>query len=361
MPIAVSGSNIVFADGSSMASGFTGFKNRIINGAMVIAQRGTSFAGLTSSNTDGWPADRFRLRNSDSVSVLTVSQVADAPSGFVYSARAQVTTINATPNSETFIEQIIEGNNLLGLAYGTASAQSFTLSFWVKASVTGTYNIWMYSPSSAKAVGFSYAVSSANTWTQISATISGDTAAALASDNSAGLYIRWYLDVAASAIGPLNATWSTSNISNRMVSGSVRLTSTLNATYQITGVQLEAGTTSSSFEYRDYGNELRMCQRYFINERLQGYGLSGFCDTTTTAIFYLTFKQTMRGDPSLTAPGTWEVRRGNVNASSATIGSPQVTPDGARVNVTSSSLTVGHGVGLTAGSGIAYLQFSAEL
>jgi hypothetical protein len=287
-----------------MASGFTGFRNRIINGAMVIAQRGTSFAGLTSSNTDGWPADRFRLRNSDSVSVLTVSQVADAPSGFVYSARAQVTTINATPNSETFIEQIIEGNNLLGLAYGTASAQSFTLSFWVKASVTGTYNIWMYSASSAKAVGFSYAVSSANTWTKISATIFGDTAAALASDNSAGLYIRWYLDAAASAIGPLNATWSPSNLNNRMVSGSVRLCSTLNATFQITGVQLEAGNTSSSFEYRDYGNELALCQRYFQSLTYgtgnATYGPYGLCRNGLTVCHIAYLPVQMRTAPTAT-------------------------------------------------------------
>jgi hypothetical protein len=250
--------------GFSLGAGnSSSFKNRLINGEMDIAQRGTSFTGINNSNTDAWPADRFRCRNTDTVGTLTVSNVADAPAGFINSARVQVTTVNATPNNETFIEQIIEGNNLTGLAYGTASAQSFTLSFWAKVSVTGTYNVWIYNPNAGKAVGFSYSVSSANTWTQISATIAGDTVSALASNNSEGIYIRWYLDSQASGIGPLNATWSTSNISNRMVAGSVRLLSTLNATYQFTGAQFEVGTVATSFDYRPFGTELVLCQRYY--------------------------------------------------------------------------------------------------
>jgi hypothetical protein len=239
------------------------FKNKIINGAMTIAQRGTSFSGITVSNTDGWPADRFRLRNSDSVSVLTVSNVADAPAGFVNSAKAEVTTINATPNNETFIEQVIEGNNLLGFGYGTSSAQSFTLSFWVKASVVGTYNVWFLNAAPSKAAGATYTVTVANTWQKVSMTIAGDTAAAIASNNSAGIYVRWYLDIGAPGIGPLNAVWSASNVGNRMVSGSVRLCSTLGATFYLTGVQLEVGTQATTFDNRSIGTELLLCQRYY--------------------------------------------------------------------------------------------------
>jgi hypothetical protein len=237
------------------------FKNRIINGDMVIAQRGTSFTGITNGSK-AWPADRFNVLNADTVSVFSAAQVADAPAGFVNSIRAQVTTINATPNQETFIEQIIEGVNCEGIAYGTASAPPVTLSFWIKASIAGVYNVWIYSQSSAKSIGSSFTVTSANTWQFISLTFVGDTATALASNNGAGIYIRWYLDINSGGIGPLNSSWSSSN-TNRMVSGSVRLASTLNATYQLTGVQFELGSTATSFDNRPYTTELALCQRYF--------------------------------------------------------------------------------------------------
>lgn len=238
------------------------FKNRMINGAMTIAQRGTSFTGITSGNNRQFAVDRFNVTNQDNTSVYSGAQVVDAPPGFVHSIRAQVTTINATPNSESYIEQVIEGFNCAGLAYGTASAVPVTLSFWVKVSIVGTYNVWMFSASSAKAIGSSFSVTSANTWQFVSMTFAGDTASALASDNGHGIYVRWYLDVNNAAIGALPSTWST-NVTPRMVSGSVRFASTLNATYQLTGVQFEAGSSASSFEYRPYSTELQLCQRYF--------------------------------------------------------------------------------------------------
>jgi hypothetical protein len=281
------------------------FKNKIINGAMTFAQRGTSFTGIGTGNTIAYPADRFKVSNNDSTSVFSASQLTDAPAGFINSIRAQVTTINATPNSETFIEQVIEGNNLLGFAYGTAAAQSFTLSFWVKVSIAGQYNVWMYNNSGAKAVGFSFTVSSANTWTKISATIAGDTASAFSSDNSAGLYIRWYLDAANVAIGTLPSTWSSTDVNIRMATGSVRLTSTLNATYQLTGVQLEVGTQATTFTTAggSYGAELALCQRYLpvyqgSNGAFAGVVGSGMAYATSAAIIEYKFKVTPRTPPT---------------------------------------------------------------
>jgi hypothetical protein len=288
---------------------YTGFKNKFINGDMTIAQRGTSFTGITVSNAQAFPADRTKVRNVDTVSVLSAAQLADAPAGFINSIRAQVTTINATPSQETFIEQIIEGTNCEGLAYGTASAQPVTLSFWVKTSIAGIYNVWMYSESAVKSIGSSFTVTSANTWQFVSLTFVGDTAVALASNNGPGIYVRWYLDVPNSAVGPLNSTWSSSN-TNRMVSGSVRFTSTLNATYQITGAQFEVGSTATAFDYRPYGTELALCQRYFETSYTSGFALGSTSDTnggigwfasgtpyTGTPVCY---RVTKRSSPTLT-------------------------------------------------------------
>jgi hypothetical protein len=276
---------------------YTGFKNKLINGDMTVAQRGTSFTGITVSNAQAFPADRFKVRNVDTVSVLSAAQLADAPAGFINSIRAQVTTINATPNQETFIEQIIEGTNCEGLAYGTASAQPVTLSFWVKTSIAGIYNVWMYSDSAVKSIGSSFTVTSANTWQFVSLTFVGDTAVALSSSNGPGINVRWYLDVPNSAVGPLNSTWSSSN-TNRMVSGSVRFTSTLNATYQITGTQFEVGSTATAFDYRPYTTEVQLCQRYFQNSATRYEYVVGVTGSVCATIVSLPV--TMRTAPTVT-------------------------------------------------------------
>ena len=277
------------------------FKNRIINGACTIAQRGTSFTGLTSGG-NAFPVDRFRVSNSDTVSVVSASQVTDAPAGFVNSIRTQVTTINATPNNETFIEQIIEGFNTNGFAYGTSSAVSLTLSFWVKASVAGIYNVWFLNAAATKNVASSFTINSANTWEYKTIIISGDSVSALATDNTASFYVRWYLNAQNALVGTLDSTW-TAGGGNRLATGSVRFTSTLNATYQITGVQLEVGTQATTFTTAggSYGAELALCQRYYyrLGTSISGsmYGV-GWNVTTTQALALITFPVTMRTAPS---------------------------------------------------------------
>jgi hypothetical protein len=333
----------------------TGFKNRIINGAMVIDQRN---AGAAVTTTGTYPVDRFQ--NQITYGSLSFQQSSTAPAGFKNSVAVTVTTGGTVSASDrNAFAQWIEGYNIADLDFGTASAKSVTLSFWVRSSLTGTFSGCLSNNVINRSFVFTYTISAANTWEQKTITIVGETTGTWQATTGQGLRVAFDLGTGTDRLTSTTNAWQNSDF--RGATGAVQLSNTTGATWFVTGVQLEVGTVATSFDFRSYGTELALCQRYFINERLQGYGLSGFCDTTTTAIFYLTFRQTMRGDPSLTAVGTWEVRRGNVNASSATIASPQVTPDGARVNATSSSLTAGQGAGLTAGSGVAYLQFSAEL
>jgi hypothetical protein len=338
---------------------------------MNIAQRGTSFTGITNSGR-AWPADRFNVFNQDTTSVYSAAQLTDAPAGFVNSIRAQVTTINATPNGESYIEQIIEANNLEGLAYGAASAQPVTLSFWVKTSIAGVYNVWMFSQSAAKSIGSSFTVTSANTWQFISLTFVGDTAAALATGNGQGIYVRWYLDGPSGLIGPLNSSWSTSN-NNRLVSGSVRITATLNATYQITGAQFEVGSTATAFDYRPFGTELALCQRYcevlsLATGTLAGAGsfiASGVCENATRVQPYYPFKVQKRAGPSVTlsAIGTFGLRSttSSVVCTSGNFGAPGTAFAQGEFNNGGGGLIAGGAGWLTNHDGNAQIIWSAEL
>jgi hypothetical protein len=335
----IANSNVTMAKLDSTAQ-YTGFKNRLINGDMGIAQRGTSFPSISNS-ASAFPADRFRVFNQDTTSVYSAAQLTDAPAGFVNSVRVQVATVNATPNGESFIEQIIEANNCEGLAYGSASAQPITLSFWVKTSIAGVYNVWMFSQSANKSIGSSFTVTSANTWQFVSLTFVGDTAAALATGNGQGIYVRWYLDVAAGSIGALNSTWSSNN-GPRMVSGSVRITATLNATYQITGAQFEVGSTATSFDYRPYGTELQLCQRYYQVFYPAGQELIYNEANTASAKFWqLYLPVPMRATP--TATYSSGMTGGSVIGLSGTISSLSLTS--ASVNRVSTRVTMSTNTG----------------
>lgn len=356
--------------GYSLGAGnASSFKNKLINGAMSIAQRGTSFTGIKAGNTSAFPADRFRGFNADTIGVYSFAQLADAPAGFINSIRAQVTTADATPDQESYIEQIIEGNNCLGLAYGTSAAAPITVSFWVKASVAGIYNVWLFAEPAAKSVGSSYTITSANTWQFVSMTFSGDTVSALSSGNTAGIYVRWYLDAVNASIGPLNSTWTALN-TNRMVSGSVRLLSTLNATFQITGCQVEVGTVATSFDFRSIGTELALCQRYAYRHSAEGdidsfapLGIGRYYGTNTAQL-YVPFKVTMRTSPtSVTQIGNIAVNDATFNAFAITLAINETSSTGATVvGTTTSGTTAGTATTFYAnGTSSAALIFSAEL
>jgi hypothetical protein len=237
----------------------TGFKNRIINGAMVIDQRnaGASVAGVNGTYAlDRWVPAIFGGGG------FSVQRSTTAPTGFTNSLFLTVTTADSSLASGDYygIQQFIEGYNVADLAYGSASASPVTISFWVRSSITGTYCVWAGNSSANKSYVGTYTVSAANTWEQKSITVSGDTAAALATDNSIGLRL-WFTLGGGSSFTTTAGSWQSGTLFQ--TSAQTQWISTNGATFYITGVQLEKGSQATSFDFRDYGRELMMCQRYF--------------------------------------------------------------------------------------------------
>jgi hypothetical protein len=261
MPIAVSGSNIVFADGSSIASGFTGFKNRIINGAMVIDQRNN---GASVTPTGGqYALDRWTFQIS-AASKLTAQQNAGSvtpPAGFTnYLGIVSSSAYSVAAGDYFSVRQIIEGYNIADLAWGSANAKTVTLSFWVRSSLTGTFGGVFTNSNYSRSYPFTYTISSANTWEQKSVTVTGDTSGTWQTTTSAGINVEFGLGVGSTYSGAAGA-WAGAAYDS--ATGATSVVGTNGATFYITGVQLEVGSTATSFEYRDYGNELNLCLRYY--------------------------------------------------------------------------------------------------
>ena len=234
---------------------YTGFKNRIINGAMVIDQRN---AGASVTPNNSYTLDRWNVINSQT-SKLTVQRSTTAPTGFTNSALITSSSAYSVLTGDYFaFVQPIEGFNVADLAWGTASAITATLSFWVRSSLTGTFGGAITNGS--RSYPFSYTISSANTFEQKTVTIAGDTSGTWATDNTAGIVIRFGLGSGSTFTATAGA-WGAGNIVQS--TGSVSVVGTNGATFYITGVQLEKGSTATSFDYRPYGTELALCQRYY--------------------------------------------------------------------------------------------------
>ena len=231
-----------------------GFRNRIINGAMVINQRATS---VTSS---GYTVDRFTY-GATQASKATVAQSSTAPTGFSNSLIVTSSSAYSIVSSDVFgISQYIEGNNFYDLNWGTANAQTVTLIFWVRSSLTGTFGGAMLNYAGTRSYPFTYTISSANTWEQKSITITGDTGGTwVAATNAGAAILSFGLGIGATYSGTAGS-WSTNQFYSS--TGATSVVGTNGATFYITGVQLEKGSTATSFDYRPYGAELALCQRY---------------------------------------------------------------------------------------------------
>ena len=297
---------------------YTGFKNRLINGNMVIAQRGTSAVNTNVS----YPVDRFRLAVSNNSKVsLQQSSTVPTGAGFVNSILAtslEATTVGASNAYE--ISQQIEGYNIADLGWGTASAKTVTLSFWVRSSLTGTFGGVFGNSGNTRAYPFSYTISVANTWEQKTITVAGDTSGTWLTDNSRGIIIRWSLGTGSTYLNTANA-WVAGEYYS--VTGETKLVATNGATWYITGTQLEVGSTATSFDYRPYGTELQLCQRYFYKRTNTSGGnaqfTSGFqCYNTTSAFGKLfDFPVTMRATPTATSSGSFSPTNANGSAQQA--------------------------------------------
>jgi len=257
-----------------------GRRNLIINGAMQIAQYGTTHTFQNS--TGGYKTvDRWIISEAGTDSfVFETSQSTDAPDDFAHSFKVDCTTADASLSADVQIsfEQKIEAQNLQHLNYGTSSAKSLTFSFYVKSSKTGTYVCWFYQEDGTRSISRTYTINSANTWERKTITIPGDTGGTINNDNGDGLRTRFMLGAGSNyTSGTLQTDWGTitGTQANRYV-GQVNLADSTANEWYVTGIQLEVGDTASDFEHRSYGEELRNCQRYYIDlERVFVFG-SGY-------------------------------------------------------------------------------------
>jgi hypothetical protein len=263
MSVSYGGDSIVFADSSTIASGFTGFKNRVINGAMVIDQRNAG-ASVTPTTDGVYSIDRWRcgLSVTSKFSVQQNAGSVTPPTGFTNYLGVTSLSAYTVGTSENFrIQQSIEGFNTVDLAWGTANAQTVTLSFWVRSSLTGTFGGAIKNSAETRVYPFTYTINSSNTWEYKTIIISGDTTGTwVGATNGIGLSVHFNLGTGATLSGTAGA-WQGGNLFS--ATGAVSVVGTSGATFYITGVQLERGSTASSFEYRPYGTELALCQRYF--------------------------------------------------------------------------------------------------
>ena len=245
-------------------AGTINFKNLIINGDMFIAQRGTSATGLTGN---GYAIDRFRHQIT-SAGTWTITQSTDVPTGqgFTYSQKLDCTTADASLGASDRIRmmQRIEGNTLQSLKFGTSNAESITISFWVRSNKTGTYSWSANNDQNTKLISASYTIDSANTWEKKTLTFAGTDSPSIGIDNTSFLQCSWWLGTGSTySGGTYRSTWTTLANSDEAAGQTVNLADNTDNEWLITGVQLEADTSASDFEFIPYDVNLQRCQRYY--------------------------------------------------------------------------------------------------
>ena len=241
-----------------------GNRNLVINGAMMISQRATT-ASFSGGSVGYVSFDRFKSFASGG-GALTLSQETDVPSGegFKNSMKVTVNTNDSSIASGDYyvLQHYIEGNNCSQLMQGTANAQTITISFYVKSSVTGNFGGALNNNANDRSYPFQYTIDSANTWQRITKTITLDTSGTWETDNNTGLKLQWDFGSGANFQGTANA-WASANY--HTASSSVQLIATSSATWFVTGFQIEIGTQASDFEHRSFAEELNLCLRYYCN------------------------------------------------------------------------------------------------
>ena len=352
-----------FADlaGSADAGGLTG-RNLIINGAMQVAQRGTQ-SSVTSAQYGS--CDRFYWFSSAGDTV-TLSQDTSAPDGFQNSFKLAITTADSSlgANELARIEQRIEGQNLRHLKYGVSSAESVTLSFYVKTNKTGTYAASIFEETGSNVISKTYTVSSADTWEFKSITFPGLTSASISATNGTGLRIWWGIGAGSNYTGGSNDAW-TSGATNWFEGQAVNVLDSTSNTFFLTGVQLEVGEKATPFEHRSFADELQRCKRYYQthgNEHTSyRYLAPAFCNATTQAQGVLALPVTMRAAPTASVSGNFQLIHGSTGHS-ITLGTKELNQSSVGLQPTGSSFTANSGAIIRAhDDDTAELKLDAEL
>jgi len=333
-----------------------GTKNLIINGDMRIAQRGTSATGLGNGDNGYHTIDRWQFFESGAFTgEFTMSQDTDVPSGkgFSHSLKFDCTTADTTlaSNDSIRIYHKLEGQNLQHLKYGTSSAETLTLSFWVKSNKTGSYTAFMYEFDNAYQQCHTFTVDTADTWEKKTITINPDTVNSIDNDNGAGLLVSFIIGAGTDfTSGTQRTDWTAILNADSFVGQTVNLADSTSNYINITGVQLEVGENATPFEYRMYSQELAMCQRYYQEiTKTAGYdNVTNASVWQTTNAFGVFTWLPMRASPTLTATFTDFVVRSGGTSYNATSGNfANIRPDRCQFNLQTSGLTVGRGAWYT--------------
>jgi hypothetical protein len=345
-------------------------KNLLYNGAMQVAQRGTSVTGLSGTATYN-TADRWWFVSANTFGTQTQDIQNDAPtgSGFRKSFRVLTTTAQASPaaGDVLYVAQLLEGQDLQRIYKGTSSAQKLTLSFWVKSNVTGAYVAELADVDNTRNVSASYSISASATWEKKTITFPADITGAFDNDNAASLQLFFWLGAGSNFTGgsPLQTAWGTAT--NTRVTGQTNLAAAVNNYWQVTGVQLEVGDTATDFEHKPYGVELAECQRYYyLHASGSGKRIAmGANYNSTTLVCHVPFPVTMRAAPNLehtTGTNYYAFGRNNAVDYLASFIIAGATENGAGLSNTNNiGGTAGDGGVVDTNDASASVAFSAEL
>ena len=352
---------------------YTSGKNFVINGNANIAQRGTSFAGLSTGET--YTVDRFAARLNN-LGTWTLSQDTDAPDGFKTSLKCLVTTADAVPDAADFgvLRYKMEGQALQSLMKGSASAKTTTLSFWVKSNIVGNFVANLNDINNTRSIRFLYSTAAANTWEKKTITFVGDvTGGTIPNNSSAGMWIEWWLGSGSNnSSGTLNTSWAVTVGANQAV-GQTNVAAAVNNYFMITGVQWEIGATATAFQLATgtIQGELAACQRYYQamtpTATFQDLIAGSSADSTSFCRYPYKFPVQMRVAPTLGTTGTAS-DYANLTATGAQTASavPSISGsrvDGCRIDLNSGGITIGQGTTFRNRTNYpdTFLTFSAEL
>jgi hypothetical protein len=353
---------ITTSDGVSSA-GLYGLKNRLINGSMSISQGAagaTITPAVTSAYATNYPVDRFQVIVG-AASKLTTAQSSVAATGFNFSTLITSSSAYTVGAGEVFaIRQNIEGFNTADLGWGAAGAAAVTLSFWVRSSLTGTFGGSLQNSASTRSYPFTYSIAAANTWELKSVTIAGDTTGTwIGATNGIGLRVNFGLGVGSTYSGTAGA-WAGSDYDS--ATGATSVVGTSGATFYLTGVQLEKGSTATSFDYLDYGRSLMQCQRYYSS---LSRGLVGGADSTTEIALAGICVVPMRTSPTIALMQTTPqfVSAGTLfNGTASAITDSTISFDAYHIRINGfTGLTAGRPCVSRNGSGGGLITLSAEL
>jgi hypothetical protein len=342
---------------------YTGFKNRIFNGQMQIDQRN---AGASVTLTDGiYNLDRFQGSVSQT-NKITVQRSSTAPAGFINS---QILTVSSTmtigAGDYCGNAQSIEGFNTSDLGFGTANAQSVTVSFWARSSITGTYSVALHNSAFDRTNAKAYTINSANTWEYKTITFAGDTSGTWLTNNGVGIKVYFALSMGSTYGGGTDGVWSSTP--KLAVTGQTQWATNSGATFYITGVQLEKGSTATSFDYRPYGTELALCQRYFYKMTSSGATTNYYAlcleGANNGAGSAGSFPVTMRTQPSIVIGSGVRVFFPSTSAQTPILNSNRCSTTSASLVVTwvGTAGTVGQAGSLYDGAANSFFDYSAEL